>query len=112
LIGALFGRKLASARNVRGAGSAMRSMSRAGKEAADIERAEENLDVLKQQLEDLEADFRADCEEIQSKIDPRTEELETTRVRPKKSSIDVRFCAFTWLPYWRAKTGGINPAWE
>jgi hypothetical protein len=112
LIGALFGRKLASARNVRGAGSAMRSMSRAGKEAADIERAEENLDVLRQQLEDLEADFRADCEKIQSKIDPRTEELETTRVRPKKSSIDVRFCAFTWLPYWRAKTGGTNAAWE
>jgi hypothetical protein len=48
---------------------------------------------------------------MESKIDPRTEELETERVRPKKSSIDVRFCAFTWLPYWRSKTGATDPAW-
>jgi hypothetical protein len=112
LIGALFGRKLASATNVRGAGSAVRSISRARKESGDIERAEEDLDSLRQQLQDLEADFRADCEAMKSKIDPRTEELETERVRPKKSSIDVRFCAFTWLPYWRSKTGATDPAWE
>ncbi|MEX2303136.1 MAG: DUF87 domain-containing protein [Bryobacterales bacterium] len=112
LIGALFGRKLASATNVRGAGSAVRSISRARKESGDIERAEEDLDSLRQQLQDLDADFRADCEGMESKIDPRTEELETERVRPKKSSIDVRFCAFTWFPYWRAKTGATDPAWE
>jgi hypothetical protein len=49
---------------------------------------------------------------MKSKMDPSTEELETERVRPKKSSIDVRFCAFAWLPYWRSKAGATDPAWE
>jgi hypothetical protein len=111
LIGALFGSKLASARNVRGVGSAARSMSRAGREAGDVRRAEENLDALRQQLEELEGDLRTDCAAVESAIDSRTEELERTSLRPKKSSIEVRFCALTWLPYWRMKTGGGEPAW-
>ena len=112
LLGALFGRKLASATNVRGAGSAVRSMSRAGKEAGDIRRAEETLETLQQQLEELEAAFQADCAALDSIVDPRTELLETTALRPKKSNIDVRFCALTWLPYWRSQTGAMHPAWE
>jgi hypothetical protein len=112
LLGALFGRKLASATNVRGAGSAVRSMSRAGKEAGDIRRAEETLETLQQQLEELEAAFQADCAALDSIVDPRTELLETTALRPKKSNIDVRFCALTWLPYWRSQAGAMHPAWE
>jgi hypothetical protein len=112
LLGALFGRKLVSASNVRGAGSAMRTISRAGKESADIQRAEENVGSLRQQLEALETDFRADCQAIEATVDPRTEELEKTPIRPKKSNIEVRFCALTWLPYWRLKDGGKTPAWE
>jgi hypothetical protein len=112
LLGALFGRKLASASNVRGAGSAMRSISRAGKEAGDIRRAQESLEALRQQFEELEAGLRADCSAIESTVDSRTEELERIPLRPKKSSIDVRFCALTWLPYWRSKTGAADPAWE
>lgn len=112
LLGALFGRKLASATNVRGAGSAVRSMSRAGKEAGDIRRAEETLEALQQQLQELEANFQADCGALDSIIDPRTEPMETIALRPKKSDVDVRFCGLTWLPYWRSKTGAVDPAWE
>ncbi len=112
LIGAFFGRKLASARNVRGAGSAMRSISRVGKETGDIHRAEENRDALRQQLEELEAEFQADRTSIESAVNSQAGELERIPLRPKKSDIDVRFCALTWLPYWRSKTGATDPAWE
>ena len=57
VLGPLFGRKLASATNVRRVGTAARSISRAGRERSDIARAEENLEALQQQLVDLQAEF-------------------------------------------------------
>jgi hypothetical protein len=87
-------------------------MTRAGKEAGDVRRAEETVDSLRQQLEELEAGLRADCDAIGSTVDSRVEDLERMPLQPKKSSIDVRFCALTWLPYWRTKAGASNPAWE
>ncbi len=87
-------------------------MSRAGKEAGDIQRAEETLEALRQQLQELEANFQAECGDLDSIIDPRTEALDTIALRPKKSDIDVRFCGLTWLPYWRSMTGATDPAWE
>ena len=112
LIGAMFGRKLATATNVRGAGSAVRSMSRASKEKGDIRRAEESLGSLEEQMGQLEADFQADCDGVQSDLDVRSEELERLPIRAKKSNINVRSCVLTWLPYWRTQDGRQVPAWE
>ncbi len=111
LLGALFGRKVLSATNVRRMGTAARGVGRIGKERSDIGRAKENLEALKEQLAELNAELEAEVEEIEDSIDPRTEELETIAVKAKKTDIDVRFCALVWLPYW-ATSRDAGEAWR
>lgn len=111
VLGALLGRKVASARNVRRAGTAMRSLSRSRKEAGDVERARENLEAYRQELQDLEAEFSVAAAGIEERIDPRTEDLETVEIRPKKTDITVRLLSLAWLPYWRDVSGAVEPGW-
>jgi hypothetical protein len=111
LLGALFGRKVLSATNVRRAGTAVRGVSRIGKERSDVGRAEENVDALREQLEEINEELAAEISEIESQLDPQREVFETIAVKAKKTDVDVRFCALTWLPYWTAKAG-VQPAWR
>ena len=111
LLGALFGRKVLSATNVRRMGTAARGVGRIGKERSDIERAEENKEALEQQLAEINEELEAEIAEIEASIDPRTEDFDTIAIKAKKTDIDVRFCALTWLPYW-VTDGGAEPAWR
>jgi hypothetical protein len=111
VLGALFGRKVLSATNVRRMGTAARGVGRAGKERSDVGRAEENLEALQQQLAGINEELEAEIAEIEAGIDPRTEVFETIAIKAKKTDIDVRFCALTWLPYW-VSAGGAEPAWR
>jgi hypothetical protein len=111
LLGALFGRKVLSSTNVRRVGTAARGFGRIGKERSDVGRAEENVDALKQQLAEINKELEDEIAEVQATIDPRREVFETIAVKAKKTDIDVRFCALTWLPYWTAK-GASLPAWR
>ena len=112
LVGALFGRKLASATNVRRVGTAARSFSRAGKERGDVGRAEDDLAAARVQYEEMEQQLRADLEEAENAFDVLTEEFDETAIRPKKTDIDVRFLTLLWLPYWQTPRSGREPAWE
>jgi hypothetical protein len=111
LLGALFGRKAASRSTMTGAGSAMRTLSRAGKEAADVRRAHESLEVLEQQLQELESEVEGEARAIEDRVDPRVEAFETVEVRPKKTDISVALLALAWLPYWKDTQGRRVPAW-
>jgi len=46
------------------------------KESKDIGRAEDNVEAIQQRLQQLEADFKADTNEIIAKMDPLLEQLE------------------------------------
>jgi hypothetical protein len=111
LLGALFGRKVLSSTNVRRVGTAARGFGQIGKERSDVGRAEENVDALKQQLAEINKELEDEITEIQAAVDPQREVFETIAVKAKKTDIDVRFCALTWLPYWTSK-GGSKPAWH
>jgi len=112
LIGALFGRKLASATNIRRAGTALRAVGRAGKESGDIARAQETVERTRQQLADLETELEAEVEAVETALDPLNEELDTIEIRPKKTNIEVQLTAFVWLPCWRSPSGDEQPAWR
>ena len=58
ILGAFLGRKTLSAGNIGRVTTAARSASRIGRESEDVERANENLDVLQQRLRTLEAEVR------------------------------------------------------
>lgn len=93
LLGALFGR-----RSMSRAGTAMRSVSRARKESADVARSEETLAAVQQQLADLQSELDSQISETQAALNPVGESLETIEVRPKKTHIAVRLVALVWAP--------------
>jgi hypothetical protein len=104
IFGVVFGRKRAT--------SAIGSMSRSYKESSDIGRAEENVEAVRRQLEDLQTQIESEVAEIQTQMDSSTAALETLPVKPKKTNINVRLFTLAWLPYVKDATGELKPAWE
>ena len=67
LLGALMGRRMVSGGTVGRATSTMRSAGKIGKEKADVRRAGESLEDLKQRLQELEGQFEAEVAEEDGK---------------------------------------------
>ncbi len=98
ILGALFGRKSFGASTISKAGTAMKSAKRTMKEAGDVKRAQENLLRLQQDLENLQDKFQDELNLLQDKFDLSIEQLETVKIRPRKSNISVKLFNFTWVP--------------
>lgn len=110
LLGALMGRRVVSAGNVGRAASTMKSASRIGKEAADVERAGESLEITKQRLADLEAQFESEVEALQGQFDPASVSIERAQIRPRKSDITIGAVGLCWTPWKRSADGLVEPA--
>jgi hypothetical protein len=109
LLGAIFGRK---ASTLGKATTAARGVGRSIKEGRDVGAAEENVEALEQQLNSLNAEVEAAVAELQSKVDPMIEALQTITIRPKKTNIAVQLLALVWTPYWMDEQGTITAAWN
>lgn len=107
IFGAIMGRKVASATNVRKASTAARNVGRAAKEHGDIGRAQEALEVQQQKYADLEQQFQQELDQLEEPIHPEDFEIETYPVRPRKSDLMVNEVAFAWLP-WSVDATGIS----
>jgi hypothetical protein len=81
------------------------------KERQDIGRAEETVEAIRQQLAELEVEFKAEMTALEAKTDPLTERLETVVVKPKKTNISVRLVTLVWVPQWQDPRGKTTPAW-
>jgi hypothetical protein len=112
LLSAVVGRKAVSRSSLGRATTAARGVSRSMREAQDVDRARATLEVKRQRLAELEAEFEAETEEIREGFNPLAEELETVVVRPKKKDIAVNLVALAWAPHWEAEGGAGTPAWE
>jgi len=112
LLGAFMGRKAMSSANLGRATSAVRSASRAMKEQQDVARAQENVQALQSQLDDLNGEFQSEMTSLAQKFDPATESFQTISLRPKKTNINVQLVALVWLPFWSKPTGETIPAWR
>jgi uncharacterized protein DUF87 len=112
ILSAFLGRKAVSRTSMGKATSAIRGMSRSRKESQDIDRAEDNVEALKQQLADLEAEFTQEAEALGSQLQAQAETLETVTIRPKKSNITVELLGLGWVPYWQNLQGQRTAAWE
>jgi ribonuclease I len=58
-----------------------------------------------------DAEAEAAVAELQSKVDPLTEELQTVSIKPKKTNISVQLVALVWAPHWCDAQGTATPAW-
>ena len=112
VLSAFLGRKAVSRTSMGKATSTIRGMSRSRKESQDIDRAEDNVEALKQKLEDLEAEFTQEAEALGSQLQAQAETLETVTIRPKKSNITVELLGLGWVPHWQDSQGQQTPAWE
>ncbi|WP_116807531.1 ATP-binding protein [Steroidobacter cummioxidans] len=98
LLGALLGRKAVSVGNAQRLGSAARSAGRLGKESGDIDRAEENREVIQQRLTEMQNELESEVSRLRSELDPATVSIEQAAVKPRKTDIDVRTVALLWVP--------------
>ena len=98
ILGALFGKKALSTSTISKAGTAMKSAGRAMKESGDINRAEDELEVLNQQMTGIQDKLQEELNLLQDKYDLSIEQLETLKIRPKKPNISIKLFSFLWLP--------------
>ena len=110
LLGAFLGRKAASRSNMGRAATTLRAGSRTWKEAQDAARAEETVEALRQQLAELESQFAAEAQAIESAASAAAETLERVSIKPRKTNITVRLVALAWLPHWLSAQGDVQPA--
>jgi hypothetical protein len=106
----LTGRKALSQSTLGKAATTARGAGRSLKEAQDVARAQENIQALQKQLDDLKSQMEQETAEAGAAIDPVTEALEKYELRPKKTDITVSLIALAWFPYWRDDKGGSIPA--
>jgi hypothetical protein len=111
LLGAFVGRKKLSSSTLSKASTAMRSVGRSAEQKEDVERAKETVLALQQQLQELDAQFKEESAALESKIDPKLEELETVLIRPKKTDISVQLVSLVWAPYFPDSKGQMKPCW-
>ena len=110
ILGAIFGRKLGSSRNVGRATAAVRGAQRAARERGDIGRAEENVKALQSELVALEKDFQQELEAVRVQVDDSEIPCEELLVRPRKTDVGVEGLALVWMPWWQGADGAQAPA--
>ena len=111
LLGAFTGRKALSSTNVSRMASGARSVGRSLKQGEDVGRAQENIEALRGELQEIEHAFQDELKALEHIYDPLHETLEKLPVRPKKTNITVRTLVLAWMPHWRTLDGKLVPAW-
>ena len=109
LVGALFGRKLSSARNVGRATTAVRGINRTSREKEDIGRAEDELTLCQEKLVKLEQDFEQKLVDMRASFEPASLSLEPAVIRPRKSDIVVSAIGLAWTPWEIDADGVVEP---
>jgi hypothetical protein len=110
ILGALMGRRMASASNLGRATSTLRSASKIGKEAADVERAGESAAVLQERLQAMEQQFEQESTALQSQFEPGAVEVTKAQIRPRKSDIMIGAVGLCWSPWKKGSDGLVEPA--
>jgi hypothetical protein len=99
VLGALFGRKLASVSNVTRAARAVKSVGRSMKERGDVSHAEDEVAHLRDQLAALEDEFQKEVAAIEAETNPDELPLAAALVRPRKADIAVGPVVLAWVPW-------------
>jgi hypothetical protein len=97
LLGALLGRS-AKVGTVGRAATAAKSMSRIGKEKAEVQRAQERLEELQEQLKALQEQFDEALAPLHIDVDPLSLDLHPDIIRPRKSDIIIDAMGICWVP--------------
>jgi hypothetical protein len=92
LLGGLMGRK-------RSASSALSKGTSAYKQHQDVAAAEDKVETVQQQMEELNRQLEAEIATLSQSYDPTALVLETESLKPTKTNVRVESIALLWLPY-------------
>jgi hypothetical protein len=98
VLGAIFGRRAASIGTLGRATTAARGVSRIGREAQDVARAQANVGNLTAQREALAASLEADLQQVQQDWSPDGETFERVVVKPRRGGVQPQIVALVWRP--------------
>jgi hypothetical protein len=111
ILGAVLGRKKISSTTASKVGTAIRTAGGARKEAQDVERARQTVEKVQADLAALNADLEKEVAALDTAFDAQSEELDEIVVRAKSTDINVAITGLVWLPYTKATSGRVVPAW-
>ncbi len=111
ILGAVLGRKKLSSSTATKIGSAIKTAGGAGKEAADVGRAIQTAEKVKQEIAALNKALEKEVAELDTSFDAQTEELDEIVVRAKSTDIHVSLTGLVWLPYTADDKGRLRPVW-
>jgi hypothetical protein len=111
ILGAFLGRKSVSIGTLGRAATAARGAGRVAKEQGDVGRAQENLQALVAQRDELLRVMEEEIGKVRAAADPRSEELAEVVLAPKRKDVAVSLVALAWAPHRPDGRGGLAPAW-
>jgi hypothetical protein len=109
ILGALFGRKITSSRNVGRASSAIRKTTGISKSSGDVERAEERLEDLKQDMVALDEAFEEERATLEDQLTLDQVDINEQLVRPRKGDIEIGKIWVLWQPWIVDQDGVARP---
>jgi len=109
VLGAIFGGRRSAASK---AGTAARSAGRVMNEKGDVDRAGENLEVLRQRRAELEQEIDSEVARLSASLDVAAVQLETVAVAPRKSDVSIGRLLLCWEPWWTGADGFEARAWQ
>jgi hypothetical protein len=77
----------------------------------DVAHAEETVEAVQAQLQELEQEFQAELAEVEGASNVQ-EPLDQVQVRPALSAISMRMTVLAWLPWGVDATGKPVPLWK
>lgn len=111
ILGAVFGRKLASTTNISKAATTIRSASRVASERQDVAQAEETTEAIQQRIDELNRQFEAEATTLLEGASPDSVPIEEISIAPKKTDISVVDLAVCWTPWKVDAAGNAQQAW-
>lgn len=112
ILGAFAGRKTISRSTVSKASSAARGAARANQQKAEVARAQQTLDSLREQFQQLQDQFARETNDLRQKYQASTEALEMVSLAPKKTNVNVHLVTLVWAPFYTAPGATREePAW-
>ena len=111
VLGAIVGRR-GSTGALRQAQSAAKDISRMAGSSKSIEQTNENLEALREQLHDLDFQFKGEVRQIELKYNPSAETLEPTAFGLKQTNVSVALFVPVWAPYAVEADGALKELWR
>jgi len=112
LLGAFTGRKLLSSSNLSRASTAIRRASRTANQREDVSRAQDSVEVIQQQINELNTQFAVEQKQLGLIGDPLTETFSVIEIKARKANVAVQLVTFVWVPYTQDAQNNLIPVYQ